>query len=191
MTVFDVYLNDRQRCRAGVGADGVLTAIVDWVKLTGAAARTARRMKRPLEEMHLHVGGLRDGVHRSWLEQSVRAGDRITVAIGRARSADPPVTRKPANRPRRPIVGQTSFLNVDLDIVSKTPLDSLINALGRSVLVLYAGPERRRHVAHLDATVDATDRGDAAARRRRDRRHGGSADAEHVRAHERGAVDRP
>src|SRR6266540_2530922 len=42
MTVFDVYLNDRKRCRAGVGPDGVLTAIVNWVKLTGPAARAAR-----------------------------------------------------------------------------------------------------------------------------------------------------
>lgn len=157
MTVFDVYVNDRQRCRAGVGADGVLSAIVHWVKLTGPAARTARRVKHPLEEMHLHVGGLRTATHRSWLEQSLRIGDRVTIAIGRARSADRPNERKPVAVPRRRSPEQTSFLNVDLDIVSKAPLAPLIAALGRSVVVLYAGPEGRRHVAHLETARTSND----------------------------------
>jgi hypothetical protein len=63
MTVFDVYVNDRKCCRAGVGADGVLTAIVNWVKLTGLAAQAARRLKQPLEESRIHVGGLGRQAH--------------------------------------------------------------------------------------------------------------------------------
>jgi len=90
MTVFDVYLNDRKRCRAGVGADGVLTATVTWVKLTGAAARRARTLRRPLEEARLHVGGLRKSTHRSWLERDLQVGDRVTIEIVESSRADRP-----------------------------------------------------------------------------------------------------
>jgi hypothetical protein len=38
MTVFDVVVNDRKVCRAGVGAVGVLSATVSWARLTGGAA---------------------------------------------------------------------------------------------------------------------------------------------------------
>jgi hypothetical protein len=89
MFVFDVYLNDRKQCRAGVGADGVLTAIVNWVKLSGPAARTARRWKQPLEESRIHVGGLSKGEHQAWLEKNLTVGDRVAIVVGRAGSAAP------------------------------------------------------------------------------------------------------
>jgi hypothetical protein len=154
MTVFDVYLNDRKCCRAGVGADGVLTAIVNWVKLKGPAARTARRLKQPVEESRLHVGGLRNATHRSWVERTVAVGDRVTIAIGKARAIDRPLRQQrrlsmPATRE------ETTFLNVDLDIRSISPLDSLVKALGPSVLALYVGQERRRHVAHLETAIQS------------------------------------
>jgi hypothetical protein len=152
MTVFDVYLNDRKCCRAGVGADGVLTAIVNWVKLKGPAARRARRLKQPVEESRLQVGGLSNGTHRSWLESIVAVGDRVTVAIGTAATVDRPLRQerrlsKPAKRE------ETTFLNVDLDIRSVSPLDSLVKALGPSVFALYVGREGRRHVAHLETAI--------------------------------------
>jgi hypothetical protein len=65
MTVLDVYLNDRKVCRAGVGATGVLDAMISWVKLSGAPADTARRLGQPVEEARLSVGGLRHDAHVS------------------------------------------------------------------------------------------------------------------------------
>ena len=58
----------------------------------------------------------------------------------------------------------TRFLNVDLDINSKSKLEPLIKALERKVVVLYSGRERGRYVAHLElgrrtVTADATIRG--------------------------------
>lgn len=44
----------------------------------------------------------------------------------------------------------THFLNVDLDISSKTDLQPLVTALGRQVIVLYAGRSGRTHRAHLE-----------------------------------------
>jgi hypothetical protein len=155
MTILDVYLNDRHQCRAGVGADGVLTAIVSWVKLTGPAARTARRSRRPLEETRLHVGGLAGGTHRSWIERRLRAGDRVTIVVERARRADRPPRRRRADGPRPD--QQTRFLNVDLDIRSRRPLEPLVEALAPAAFALHVGRDGGRYVAHLEATIAAGD----------------------------------
>ena len=93
MTVFDVFVNDRRICRAGVGADGVLNAIVSWVRLTGEAARQAKALRAPLEELRLHVGGLRGSTHRRWQVPDVKVGDRISIVIAAAARFDAPDER--------------------------------------------------------------------------------------------------
>ena len=55
----------------------------------------------------------------------------------------------------------THFLNVDLDLYSKGDLLPLVTALGRKVIVLYVGRERRTYSAHLELakvtkTADST-----------------------------------
>lgn len=42
------------------------------------------------------------------------------------------------------------FLNVDLDIYSRTKLEPLVAAFGENVFVLYAGRERGLYSAHLE-----------------------------------------
>jgi hypothetical protein len=42
------------------------------------------------------------------------------------------------------------FLNVDLDILSRAPLEPLVAGFGKKVLVLYVGKEGRRFGAHLE-----------------------------------------
>ncbi|HUR19379.1 MAG TPA: hypothetical protein VMZ90_01135 [Vicinamibacterales bacterium] len=176
MTVLDVFVNDRKMCRAGVGRDGVLTAIVNWVKLTGEAAGTARRLDQPGEEMRLHVGGLRKDTHLSWVEQQLKVGDRVSVVVGRSRVADLPAREKrrdpkqeerqqrayylrlkeqfelprrsPSARPADSAT--TQFLNVDLDLRSRSSLEPLVKAFGRKILVLHCGREGREYGAHLE-----------------------------------------
>jgi hypothetical protein len=154
MTAFDVFINDRKVCRAGVGADGVLSAIVHWVRLKGPAARTARRMREPLEEARIHVGGLRDSEHQMWVERDLHPGDRVSVHVVKAKRADLPASRTP-RRPhqhQRPDVAypETTFLNVDLDLWSRTPLEPLVHALGSSVIELFVGHDGRQHAARLE-----------------------------------------
>lgn len=48
----------------------------------------------------------------------------------------------------------TRFLNVDLDVYSRSSLQPLITALGRKVFVLYAGREKRTYSAHLELARD-------------------------------------
>lgn len=166
MTVFDVYLNARKICRAGVGEDGVLTTIVTWGSLTGAAARTARRLGQPAEETNLQVGGLADNTHRRWASRNVKVGDRVTVVVRKATTFDTPIrqqSRDPRMQERQekryyrrlkrkydPAQARTTFLNVDLDIWSRAPLERLVEALGTNVVVLRVGQENGRHGAHLE-----------------------------------------
>jgi hypothetical protein len=44
----------------------------------------------------------------------------------------------------------TRFLNVDLDVWSSEPLESLVVAFGGRVFVLRVGKEGRRYAAHLE-----------------------------------------
>ena len=142
MTVFDVYMNDCRLCRAGVGRDGVLSAIVSWARLAGPALAEARRRNGPREEAQLHVGGLRDDAHLSWSDRSLKVGDRIAIVLAQSKNADQPATqkRRDANEDERreqdyyfrlkkkfePVANAhrtraarldeaTQFLNVDLD----------------------------------------------------------------------------
>jgi hypothetical protein len=95
MTVFDIYVNGRKVCRAGVGEEGVLSAVVTWVKLTGAAAQTARRMRKAGLETRLHVGGLAGGTHRRWPGRMLSVGDRVSIRVATANSFDPPAATEP------------------------------------------------------------------------------------------------
>jgi hypothetical protein len=176
MTVLDVYVNERKVCRAGVGRDGVLTAIVNWVKLTGEAAGNARRLRQPGEETRLHVGGLRKDTHLSWVERHLDIGDRVSIVMVKSGAADPPAHQKRRDPkaeakqqrayyqrlkqqfepsgvvPSTPIQKEatTEFLNIDLDLWSKSPLEPLVKAFGRKVLILRVGKERREYSAHLE-----------------------------------------
>ncbi len=47
----------------------------------------------------------------------------------------------------------TFFLNVDLDVFSRRPLEPLAIALGSKVLLLYVGREGRRYRAHFELSV--------------------------------------
>jgi hypothetical protein len=44
----------------------------------------------------------------------------------------------------------TAFLNVDLDIRSRTPLEPLVEAFGQKVIVLHVGRWGRRYGAHVE-----------------------------------------
>jgi hypothetical protein len=185
-TVFDVYVNDRKLCRAGVGSDGVLNAIVSWVRLSGEAARTARRQHAPREETRLHVGGLANNTHRRWDAPALKPGDRVTIQVARASTFDRPAfeaqssparteeqerryyerlkarfegTGTASTQPKPPAPAsrsdETRFLNVDLDVWSKTPLDELATGFGRHAIV-HVGREGRRYGAHLELIGSGT-----------------------------------
>lgn len=166
MTVFDVYVNDRKVCRAGVGRNGVLSTMINWVKLSGAAAHLAPHRGRPNAGAQLQVSGLSGDTHVLWTDRQLEMGDRISVALARGPAADAPAQvkrRNPGQEQRQlrayyqqlkkqfePARSETRFLNVDLDLWSRTSLDPLLAAFGERVIVLRAGRDGRRFRAHLE-----------------------------------------
>jgi len=88
---FDVFVNGKKLCRAGVGELGVITAIVSWVRRAASASENASANS---EELLLEVGGLyhdaaRSNVHKRWAHLYLAPGDRVNVRIVRAASFDP------------------------------------------------------------------------------------------------------
>lgn len=72
---------------AGIGDDGVLTAIVNWVATKGAG------------DLFLSVGGIVGPVseHVKWVKQDLSVGDVITIKVVEASSSDAPSKRERSN----------------------------------------------------------------------------------------------
>ena len=89
MTALEVFINGHRICLAGVGADGVLSAIVNCVG--------------PEREKHifLSVGGL-DSIaneHLHWDVPSIGVGAEVLVRVVEVSSVDPPAERVPSDKP--------------------------------------------------------------------------------------------
>jgi hypothetical protein len=80
---------------------------------------------------------LREQQERRYYELLKRRFERPTHRTSR-------VVRREVNASR------TGFLNVDLDIWSKSPLDALTDAFGTRVCVLHVGREGRQFSAHVE-----------------------------------------
>jgi hypothetical protein len=95
MPAFQVSLNGKKLCTAGVGDHGVLHSMVTWVRRKGEQTRT----KRPgsvEEELTLTVGGLitPKAEHVDWADRPLKVGDEVTVKIVGATKTDRPRTRR-------------------------------------------------------------------------------------------------
>jgi hypothetical protein len=84
MRTFEVYLNKKKLCVAGIEDDCVLTAIIDY------ASRDRRRV-------HLEVGGLDSSTqhHVRWQDRKLRVGEEIRIRIANGNRADAPTKRFP------------------------------------------------------------------------------------------------
>jgi hypothetical protein len=85
MHAFEVHINGKKLCVAGIGDDGVLSAIVSWVA------------KRGTGDLFLQVGGLISPIdeHVSWTgTKRLRVGDKIRVKIVEASSVNRPTRRR-------------------------------------------------------------------------------------------------
>jgi hypothetical protein len=92
MKAFAVFVNGQQVCTAGIGPDGVLTAILDWV---GGGPR-----QTPEGLFGLHVGGLdsQTDEHVDWSVPEVGVGDEVTIRIVETEDIDPEARRRKADR---------------------------------------------------------------------------------------------
>ena len=100
MIAFEVSIDGRKQCTAGVSGEGVTSLVVSWVRRPSRDPVSEMPVPGEFEEeLCLDVGGLAhdpDGapVHVRWLEQPVTVGQRISLTIVEAEKADPPQTSK-------------------------------------------------------------------------------------------------
>lgn len=96
MIAFEVSLNGKRQCLAGVGETGILTAQLNWVERSEEQIRgVPDEMRANLAEktLDLHVGGNSlQGQYHTWLSIPIQKGDKIEVVVKDAAEVDSPQT---------------------------------------------------------------------------------------------------
>jgi hypothetical protein len=104
MIAFDVKVNGKRACVAGIPGYAVLTANLTWVR------RHPRPPHLPREssELSLSVGGLEgnvsphdEGQHLRWLTTDMEVGDTATVRVVEREQVDKPRERYPQASPEQ------------------------------------------------------------------------------------------
>jgi len=99
MIAFEVSIDGQKKCIAGVADIGVASVIASWVRRASRDPSSGETIPGQFEEeLTLQVGGLEhdpDGapVHVSWLRESLRPGQQITLGVVESEEADLPQTR--------------------------------------------------------------------------------------------------
>lgn len=94
MLCFEVLLNGKKLCLAGVGESGVLSTIVGWVG--GSTHSPRKRGRTRAGQAYLHVGGglsdrePDDHVYSLWVHRDLQPGDEVSIRLVRATSPDEP-----------------------------------------------------------------------------------------------------
>lgn len=96
MIAFDVFLNRKKLVRAGVGSDGVLTAITTWVRRR--AAESDGKRPRWDRDLSFNLSGYRSnddevGEHLTWEDKRLKPGDVLTIKVITAARVDEPKRR--------------------------------------------------------------------------------------------------
>lgn len=96
MIAFDVFLNRKKLARAGVGSDGVLTAITTWVRRR--ASQTSGKRRQWDRDLSFSLGGYRStngdvGEHFKWEDRKLKPGDVLTIKVITAGRVDEPRRR--------------------------------------------------------------------------------------------------
>jgi hypothetical protein len=95
MIAFEVSLNGKKICVAGVGDLGVLTTMLSWVRREGRNTETGEPGKIE-EELTLSVGGLMSSTneHVQWTESALTVGDEVYIRVTELESVDAPRDRR-------------------------------------------------------------------------------------------------
>ena len=106
MICFEVSVNGKKVCRAGIGGYGVLTSIVTWVKrhISNMPPNEDDQEGFLSEQIRLEIGGLETipgeiGDHLAWSTPEVGVGDDVRIRIIESPEPDTPNDRRPSDRP--------------------------------------------------------------------------------------------
>ena len=104
MIAFEVHVNGKRVCTAGVGRKGVLSAIASWVSRVGRNRKTGKLLRGKFEEeLSFDVGGLardpdRASVLLQWMDHGLRVGDEIRIKVLKTSKVDKPRSRRREDR---------------------------------------------------------------------------------------------
>ena len=92
MIAFEIYINGKKKCTAGIAGPTALTAALTWISREPAE----RGRGRPSKELNLGVGGMgkRKGEFFEWLQRDLQPGDEVTIRIIEAVKVDKPEKRR-------------------------------------------------------------------------------------------------
>jgi hypothetical protein len=98
MLAFDVLLNGKKVCTAGVGGDGGLSAIVS-ARFDGGEATNRKTSRRVNDELRLYVGGSDNSTSEyiRWQDCRLCVGDEVCIRIGEGELASKPRRRERAD----------------------------------------------------------------------------------------------
>ena len=90
MLAFEIHINGKRKCTAGIRGPCVLTASLCWV----LREPKSRRGKR--KELNFGVGGLvsHSDEDLEWLSRDLQPGDEVTIRIIEAAKVDKPKKRR-------------------------------------------------------------------------------------------------
>lgn len=90
MIAFEIHVNGKRICTAGIGEPGVLSAILNWV---GSEPRKGTR--KADEFASIRVGGLVSSTeeHVTWARRDLRPGDEVVIRVVETDHADRPNQR--------------------------------------------------------------------------------------------------
>ena len=88
MIAFEIYINGKKRCTAGIGDLGVLSSILSW---RGRQPDSSGAVPDS-DSLVLDVGGFESTSrqHSRWLEQDICVGDEISIRVIETDQADKP-----------------------------------------------------------------------------------------------------
>jgi hypothetical protein len=92
MIAFEVHLNGKKVCTAGVGEIGVLSTILSW-----RGSQPYEKGGPPVPEyLRLDIGGIDGGSreHVRWLDRKIKRGDIITIKVVETNAATKPRERE-------------------------------------------------------------------------------------------------
>jgi hypothetical protein len=98
MISFEVHVNGKKVCTAGVGEDGVLSAMLTYVRRENEVLDPKAESEPAIT---LSVGGLANDQNMRWLgsELPIESGDEVTIRVLEAESVDEPAERTDAKDP--------------------------------------------------------------------------------------------
>ena len=98
MIAFEVLVNGKKRCLAGVAKVGVASVNLYWVK------REPLVRGLPKEELRLSVGGLDSlkSQNLDWLAEDLNCGDEVLIRVKKMGKVDAPLKVRPVDKSVRP-----------------------------------------------------------------------------------------